>query len=65
MVVSVGVAVAVVAGYNSNYYPYRCCQVLVGDNVVAVLGNNNNHCYYYSVVGVVAATVAVDDIDNL
>lgn len=36
----------------------------MGDNVVAVLGNNNNHYCYYSVVGVVAATVAVDDIDN-
>jgi len=53
-----------VAGDDSNYDPYRCFQVVVGDNVVVVVPGNNNHYCYNSFVGVVAATVAVDDNDD-
>lgn len=36
----------------------------MGDNVVVVVPGNNNHYCYNSFVGVVAATVAVDDNDD-
>lgn len=56
-----------VAGDNSYYNPCRCFQMVVGDNfvvVVVVVPGNNNHYCYNSFVGVVAATVAVDDNDD-